>query len=304
MDPSPPNSRPAAAPQDRRSLDQTLELVESLQAQLDQWQAKDAWAQRLETLGTLAAQLAHETNNLLTPLRSYAQLALGKPDDPQAVRKALETAIRTTDQIQRLSDATLGYAQPCSPLTDEDAAAGLDAPVATCAFADAWDAAVACLSPIIDRVGVQIEAKAEPAELRLAIDPLAMQQVFVNLLTNAIDAMQRRGGPTRLRVEAIEQHRSAVITVHDSGPGIDASLGQRVFEPYVSGVDSSPPTSDSNACSTSDLSPGEDRRSVRRGSGLGLSVCKRLIDTAGGRINLCASTLGGAGFEIELPLAD
>ena len=124
------------------------------------------------------------------------------------------------------------------------------------------------------KVVVDAVLPAEPVHLKIDVEQV--QQVLVNLLINALDALPR-GGTVRIEVETADGGVS--VTVRDSGPGIAARIRPRLFEPFVS--------------------------SKENGLGLGLSICKRLIEAHGGTIyGQNDDDRGGAAFTFTLPLGE
>jgi len=115
----------------------------------------------------------------------------------------------------------------------------------------------------------------------LAISPQSLQQVLVNLLINATEAMrpQRSGS---LKVRATQRAELCVIEVSDSGPGLPERVKEQLFEPFVT----------------------ERHGDGRRGTGLGLSICQQLIEQAGGTIEAESAPDQGTTFRITLPIAD
>ncbi|MCA9299003.1 MAG: hypothetical protein KDA28_08050, partial [Phycisphaerales bacterium] len=95
-------------------MEHLLERLESLEGELDGMYRELERTQRLSMLGEIAAIIAHEFNNLLTPIRSYAQLAL-EGDDPEMTRKALEQALVASTRAGRISSSILGLARDDSP---------------------------------------------------------------------------------------------------------------------------------------------------------------------------------------------
>jgi len=114
----------------------------------------------------------------------------------------------------------------------------------------------------------------EPTPLpRVRVDPDQIRQVLVNLVSNAVDAAGPEG---EVRITARENATHVALLVNDSGPGVDSSIRGRLFEPLVT--------------------------TKARGIGLGLALCRRLVERNGGSIRLSAGSLPGAAFEVELPV--
>lgn len=251
-------------------------MIEQLQAQLDRLDEQLAWTHRLSTLGTLAAALAHEYNNLLTPIGSYAQLALNNPDNPDLARKALHAAVTGTERASRLADATLGFASPDAETH------GKPTHPADCPLINTVEASLDCMAPIIRSEGITVST--ELVDTRVAIDPLALQQVLVNLISNARHAMRETAGPKRITIRAKpktqpdKQAELIELEVSDNGRGIPESVMGQLFEPFVT------------------------MRTDASGIGLGLSICKRLVESAGGTILACSTPGQGATFHLTLPV--
>ncbi|MEM1356002.1 MAG: HAMP domain-containing sensor histidine kinase [Planctomycetota bacterium] len=246
-----------------------------------------AWSHRLATLGTLAATAAHEVNNLLTPISSYAQLALANPNDPRLVRRALEIAANNTQRASRMFAATLGYAR------DERGHGGPEPSQPN----EMLEQALACLPREPEKDGIALQTSLEPANL--PIHPTELQQVLLNLLLNARKALLQANSPKpRIEVEGrceaeAEQYR---LTVRDNGPGIREDIKHHLFEPFVT------QPSHAGDAALSHVPPDEHDAEQVRGTGLGLAVCRRLIESAGGRIGVESEPGRGAAFIIVLPI--
>lgn len=250
-------------------LDLALREVASLQAQLDTLRQELVWSNRLTTLGTMAAVLAHEYNNLLTPIGSYAQMALAEPDDKELAIKALQAAVDGVEKANRLAGATLGFARP------EEAGEPMH-----CPLREAVEHSLACTSAGQHHDGIQIDI--DIPDVIVTMRELELQQVLVNLIQNARKAMAGRRGPRRLALLGRIGESGLVLEVRDSGPGIPDEVFKRLFEPFVTqpvGTDDTP------------------------GTGLGLRVCKDLVEGVGGTI-IAESVAGkGATFTVTLPIA-
>lgn len=224
---------------------------------------------RVEPLGALATVLAHEVNNLLTPVLSYAQLALASPDDRELALQALHKVAAGVLRVSEAVDSVLELGR-----SGAAADAGATASVAGCASEAAESLAA---SPT--GVGVEVSVRA-PAGLDAAMRSSLLHQVLLNLMLNAARAMSPAGG--RIVIEACSTGNNRIqITLRDTGPGVPRALAARIFDPHVSG-----PSAD-----------------LRIGLGLGLAICRGLVESVGGRIWLENAGDPGACFGIDLPIA-
>jgi signal transduction histidine kinase len=245
--------------------------LEQIEAQLVKLKDELSRSHHLAMLGTLTAGIAHEINNILTPVLAYAQLARANPDDEALAQKALDRAISGVMSASRITEAVLGFARHGEQSERAHVAEVVEASLATIGRDPARD-------------GIDLLVRV-PASLEVEITPLALQQVIMNLLINAMRAMAQRGG--KITIEASEEAEGhAAIVISDTGPGIPERLLGRLFDPFVSG---SPQEGKSN---------GTD---FIGGSGLGLAVCKRLVENAGGTIDVNSTEGHGASFTIVLP---
>lgn len=224
------------------------------------------WCNRLSTLGTMTAILAHEYNNLLTPIGSYAQLALANPEDDELMRKALQTSIDGVARARAVGEATLQFARPDDPDQSE-----------TGSVRDAIEQATACLSQALHCDGIELEI--EVPDVCVGLKTVQIQQVLVNLMDNARKAMAGQSRPRTLIVRGKEKEAGVQIEVIDNGPGIDEGILDDVFKAFVTKSQAD--------------QPGE-------GTGLGLRVCKDLIEAAGGWIQVESSPGQGSTFRFWL----
>jgi signal transduction histidine kinase len=257
--------------------------------------------ERMMTAGQLAGMFAHELSNILTPLLSYAQLALANPGDDALSNKALNKAADGAMRAAFLADALLGkrggpndrdrdVESAVDPLLSIEPAACVEDSVRR-ALATAFRGPGAAMER--SRLAVHIDV--EPG-LRAAAHPIALEHVLQNLLTNARLAMRARfeddSGEIRIFARSLPpvggpngkcstgNTGDIEIRVRDTGPGVSESVRARLFEPFVTS------------------------RAGQGGFGLGLAVCKRLIEQAGGTIDLAPARIDdGAEFIITLPAA-
>ena len=240
-------------------MEQLLERLESLEGELDGMYRELERTQRLSMLGEVMSVLAHEINNLLTPLRSYTQLAL-EHEDPALMRKALERARVAGDQAARITGAVLGIDQE----GDESFTR-----VQPC-----LEEVFLCLGRDPARDGIALDVHV--ADITVQMTRSELHQVLMNLVLNARAAMRDQDRPRRLGIRASAAHGSGIIEVTDSGCGIPDDAIPNIFRSFYSGA---------------------------AGSGLGLSVSKRLIERRGGSIDVTSTVGVGTSFVIQLPLA-
>lgn len=248
--------------------------IAELQAQLDR-------AERLATLGAMSGAVAHELNNMLTPLMSYAGLALGSPDDAALTQKALEKTLQTAERAGEVTAALLR--STAAPATEERS---------TCNLAQAIADALAAMPRHPERDGIEVLIDIAP-DLEVCIGRGAMQQVAMNLIINACDAM--RPGPGTLAFSAsssltnhianTRRDSEVVLRVADTGPGIPVEIAAQAFEPLVT---------------TKSQNSGNWQTGTGSGSGLGLTICRKLITHSGGSISVRSAPGLGTCFSIRL----
>jgi signal transduction histidine kinase len=248
--------------------------VADLQAQLDR-------AERLATLGAMSGAVAHELNNMLTPLMSYAGLALGSPDDAALTQKALEKTLQTAERAGEVTAALLR--STAAPATEDRS---------TCNLAQAIADALAAMPRHPERDGIEVLIDIAP-DLEVCIGRGAMQQVAMNLIINACDAM--RPGPGTLAFSASVLHTNhftnllgcseIVLRVADTGPGIPVEIAEQAFEPLVT---------------TKSPNSWDEQTGTGSGSGLGLTICRKLITDSGGSIAVRSAPGLGTCFSIRL----
>ena len=221
---------------------------------------------RVGTLGEMAAGLAHELNQPLTAihLEANAALALADAHDREGVRDSLsrisDQSLRAGDIVRRMRT----FSRRAEPTRDA---------------ADVRDLIREVLRLLdhelrLANVETRLEMNGVAA---VSVDRIEIQQVLVNLIRNAAEAMsQLEGGVRRLTLRTEDRQESVRVSVADTGPGIDPAIVDRLFHPFQS--------------------------TKHEGLGLGLSICETLIEAHGGRIAVePPSHGGGATFYFELP---
>ena len=242
-----------------------------LQGQLDLLREQLTESQRLATIGTIAAVIAHEFNNLLTPIVSYSQFALQSAEsekpDMELIRKALSKSYQSSSKAGRICASMLGLARGESSLGQVSVQQIVDETLAVLARDPKKD-------------GIALRVQVQP-ELRVHGDPVQLEQVLLNLLINARQAMLGRGGSITIKAQPIEGEEVR-IQVIDTGPGIPEKLMPKIFEPFFT-------------------TKGTARKGEAKGTGLGLAICKEIIEHHQGRIEVQSEVGKGTTFSIHLP---
>lgn len=255
----------ASITEKRLSLHKRVEVQklqnESLKSQL-------ADLQHLANIGTVSHMIAHEINNLLTPLKSYASFALSNPDDKALTEKALQKVVKNCGRAAKIAESMLALV---SGETQEKQNARLG---------ELIDEIFTCLCRDFTKDGIIVEIRV-PDDISVYVIPVQIQQVLMNLILNARDAMLPGGGV--LTIRAAETAETVIIEVADTGQGIDPSNLINIFETFYT-------------TKTDKASPAE-----RSGSGIGLAFCKMIIDGHKGCISVESEPGQGSTFKIVLP---
>ncbi len=225
--------------------------------------------QRISSLGVLAGGVFHELNNALTPIGSYAKLALRNPD-PAYRERALTRIVEASDRAALIARGMLGLARPGGVEDREPTDLGrLVEEVASLVNKD------------LSRHRVRLELVVEDRP-RARVNPAQIQQVLLNLLINARQAMPS-GGVARLGLKLDDSGRSAEVSVTDTGVGIAPEDLRKIFEPFYS-TKSAPDAAGQG------------------GTGLGLAVCRDIIESHHGRLRAQSRPGQGATFTVILPV--
>lgn len=272
----------------RTSIEQQSQLsieqeVLALHARICQLESELTRTHRLATLGMLAGSIAHEFNNVMTPIMSYAQMAMAAPQDADLTSKALRKAAEGTERAAKIASSMLGF------IRDNQ-----EEPIAE--LREVIDDTLSCLArePCKDGITMTIEV---PSPCWVAMRPVALQQILMNLILNAIEAVKPGGGEIKIGLvgegcstwnitddaSTPQIEPQIELVVADSGSGIDPGMLDRIFEPLVSTTES---------------------RGGRKGTGLGLSICRTLVEEVGGSIHATSKAGHGAKFMIKMPTAD
>ncbi len=242
----------------REQLEMTVETLKTTQAQLIQ-------SEKLSGIGEFVAGVAHELNNPLTSVMGFSELLKKSDTNPQHLRY-LEMIHKSSLRCQKIVQSLLSFArrhQPERKLSNVN---------------ELLESAVEILQYQMRTSNIGLVKHLDPTLPKVLLDPHQVQQVFINIINNARQAIEahRPSGCVRLITERHDGH--ARITIKDNGPGIAEANLSKVFDPFFTTKD------------------------VGNGTGLGLSLCYGIIKEHGGHINVRSKPGTGSTFIVELPL--
>ncbi|WP_437755265.1 sensor histidine kinase [Sorangium sp. So ce1389] len=258
---------------DEESLRVKIAEVERYAADLKRAQERLVRSERLASVGRLSAGLAHEIGNPIAAILGLQELLLAGGLTPAEERDFVERMKRETERIHRILRDLLDFARPAAGGAGEAGEAGEEA---SGAVADAVDDVVSLVAPQKAFRDVELARDVAPDVPPVPLSHGRLVQVLLNLLLNAADAVPRVGGRVALRASR-GADGGARIEVEDNGPGIAEAVRDTLFEPFIT------------------------TKQVGEGTGLGLAVCRGLVEAAGGSIGVERGEGGGARFVVLLP---
>lgn len=255
-------------------LEDTVIARDKLEAALSELKKKEAEliaSGKLAGIGELAAGIAHEINNPLTSILGYSQLVTASPNlDPQ-VRKDLQNIERESKRCVTIIENLLDFARPV-PLKKTE----ID-------LRNILENVFRLMEYSLQREQIEIVKSYAKDLPKVIADPHQMQQVFMNIVFNAMHAMPGGGTltvATSLTHDAIRNTHDVCISFTDTGIGIPDDIKGRIFEPFF----------------TTSYERGQ------KGSGLGLSISHSIISEHGGRIEVESEVGRGSTFRVVLPV--
>ncbi len=229
---------------------------------------------RLNTLGELAAGLAHELNQPLTAILASTQAAgrllAEDPPDPADLGTARTAIAQATDQAKRASDVV-------NRLRRAVEQPDLGGQVEQVSLLVAARSAVYLLEPELARLGISPAVEMDGPEFTVLAEPVALEQIIHNLMINALQALELVPAPQRtLTLKLDVADKRGRLTLQDTGPGMANNVVSRIFEPFFT--------------------------TRKGGLGLGLSLCETLTGGMGGTLTAFNRVPRGAEFCLSLPL--
>jgi len=232
-------------------------------------QAELLHVSRLSEIGQMASALAHELNQPLAAIANFskaAQLILSEPlpssigEAREALKNVSDQAVRAGHIIRRIRDFV---ARGDTEKTEEKVTTIIDETMALAASANRLNR-------------IKVRRRVVPASAMVLADKIQIQQVLLNLVRNAVEAMADQAN-AELSVTATGRDALVEISVTDNGPGLSPDVEARLFEPFIS--------------------------TKEKGMGVGLSICRAIVEAHGGRLWASSPPNGGVTFSFTLAKA-
>lgn len=259
----------APLPDSSGNVQQIVELAQDI-TQQKRTQAQMVRAGELAAVGELAGQVAHEVNNPIAIISAKSRLLLTDHRDEMSPKIAQELG-KITDLSNRVAQIARGLLSYCRPSSAARAPLDVRQPIRK---------SLAMVEQHVRKTGVAVQDELPETLPLVKANPHELEQVFLNLFLNALDAMPEGGC---LKVSAAttglqDGQPSVAVAVEDTGPGIPETIRHRVFEPFFT------------------------TKQEGRGTGLGLSICLGLVRNHGGQIEVHSERGGGACIIVKLPI--
>ena len=230
--------------------------------EIEELKEKVRRSERLAAVGRLAAGMAHEIRNPLSSIRGFAQFFLNRFREQKTEQEYASIMIREVDRLNRVITELLDFARPREPRRE------------VCSLENVIDYTLKILSPELAGKKVRVERNYEKELPQVAADQEQLSQAFLNLLLNALDAVEE-DGEIIIGLQRLPDCSAVEITIADNGRGIPHENLGKVFEPFFS--------------------------TKRKGTGLGLAIAYRIVENHGGEITVNNRQGGGTIFSITLP---
>ena len=221
-------------------------------------------SERLSAVGELVAGVAHEINNPLQTIVGCVELMLDDQSDP-STRRDLDVVRKEAARAGQIVRNLLSFVRRSAP---DRVSADLNQIV---------QATVELRQYHLEQRDILLDVRYDPAPLGILVNREEIQQVILNLMLNAEQAISTASGRGTITIRTTAGERAHYVEVSDDGPGIDPELRGRIFEPFFS------------------------TKEVGQGTGLGLSISHGIASAHGGSLQLCPPDTGGACFRLTLP---
>ncbi len=228
-------------------------------------QAKLVHTEKMAAVGQLVSGVAHEVNNPLTAIMGFSDLLMENPEVPGSARKDLQVILEEAQRTKEIVQNLLSFARQRPPQRQ------------SLQINDILRKTIALRAYDFSNHGVEVVERFDERLPELIGDSHQLQQVFLNILNNAYDAVRAAGRAGRIEIETVQDNGWVEVLFHDNGEGIQHP--ERIFDPFFT------------------------TKEVGQGTGLGLSICYGIVREHEGEI-LCANNhdMPGATFSVRLPM--
>jgi signal transduction histidine kinase len=227
---------------------------------------------KMLSLGRVAAGIAHEIRNPLTGINTYLYTIEDlcesdqlDPQDVEVIRQILTQIQVASNKIESVIKRVMDFSKPGAPK------------MVRININESLEEAIELSSVTMRKNGIEFEKSLAPNLPQCYADPHLIEQVVLNLITNAARAMENStNGNKRVEIKSSAKDNTLCIQIADAGPGVPSELREKIFDPF--------------------FTTNED------GSGIGLNIAQRIVADHNGSISLGTSRWGGAEFKIKLPI--
>jgi signal transduction histidine kinase len=258
---------------ERRRRRHAAELASKARIEAGFYREDLAHLARIHTVGQMSAAIAHEVNQPLVAIKNYAAAARGR-----LVRNGLFGAAKIQELLDKIEAQALRAGDVLQSL--RAMVKKHEPEIAATEIGDLVTAALKLVEIENRNSSIRIEVAIAPDLPTVHVDGIQIQQVVLNLIHNAIEALEETGRVDGvIKVSVLEtSKREVAVSVSDNGPGIRPEAARKVFDPFFT--------------------------TKRAGLGVGLSICRAIIEAHGGRLSLVTNPGGGCVFDFTLPVAD
>jgi signal transduction histidine kinase/ActR/RegA family two-component response regulator len=243
----------------REQLQNTVETLKTTQSQLVQ-------SEKLSGIGEFVAGVAHELNNPLTSVMGFSEL-LKRADGNPKNQRHLDMIHKSAQRCQKIVQNLLSFARRRQP---ERKLSNLN---------ELIEAAIEFLQYQLRTSNIEVVARLEARLPKVLVDPHQLQQVFLNIINNARQAIEGHQPKGWVRITTEFSGGNVRVIIQDNGPGISEQNLPKIFDPFFT------------------------TKEVGKGTGLGLSLCYGIVKEHGGTITVRSKPGEGATFIVELPCA-
>jgi signal transduction histidine kinase len=222
---------------------------------------------KMASLGRVAAGMAHEIRNPLSGINIYLNTLVKLYDRGESLDKVigiLNQLQSASGKIESVIRRVMDFSRPSAPRLD---LTDINQPI---------EEAIKLTAVTLRKSGIKIDTALAQDLPTSLMDPHMIEEVIVNLITNAADAMKNLATGKRVRITSSVQNKQILVTFSDSGPGVPLGLRDKIFDPFYTTKPDS--------------------------TGIGLSLCGRIIADHGGSISVHTSQWGGGEFIMRLPV--